>query len=167
MPFGQLVVGPPGSGKTTYCAGLQQFYGLQVRRRASLLRKRSRLWWEAARVECVSTSAGAAQAAEPALQGRKCAVVNLDPANDPTSYTAAGGLVGGCQEGFGHVMRPHTNAPSQSKGAPFPCASSSPRAPPPCPSLPHPHPHPPAPTFSQPCPPPSHKTCAELLNPAT
>ena len=26
MPFGQLVVGPPGSGKTTYCAGLQQFF---------------------------------------------------------------------------------------------------------------------------------------------
>ena len=26
MPFGQLVVGPPGSGKTTYCDGMQQFY---------------------------------------------------------------------------------------------------------------------------------------------
>jgi GPN-loop GTPase len=26
MAFGQLVVGPPGSGKTTYCYGLQQFY---------------------------------------------------------------------------------------------------------------------------------------------
>lgn len=25
MPFGQLVVGPPGSGKSTYCAGLQQY----------------------------------------------------------------------------------------------------------------------------------------------
>lgn len=25
MPFGQVVVGPPGSGKTTYCAGMQQF----------------------------------------------------------------------------------------------------------------------------------------------
>eukprot|EP00188_Purpureofilum_apyrenoidigerum_P003220 Plantae.Rhodophyta-Purpureofilum_apyrenoidigerum.ctg33145.p1 GENE.Plantae.Rhodophyta-Purpureofilum_apyrenoidigerum.ctg33145~~Plantae.Rhodophyta-Purpureofilum_apyrenoidigerum.ctg33145.p1 ORF type:complete len:302 (+),score=64.07 Plantae.Rhodophyta-Purpureofilum_apyrenoidigerum.ctg33145:146-1051(+) len=24
--FGQVVVGPPGSGKSTYCAGLQQFY---------------------------------------------------------------------------------------------------------------------------------------------
>lgn len=50
MPFGQVVVGPPGSGKTTYCAGLQQFYG---------------------------------------LTGRKVAVVNLDPANDPASYDAA------------------------------------------------------------------------------
>lgn len=27
MPFGQLVVGSPGSGKTTYCHGLQQFLG--------------------------------------------------------------------------------------------------------------------------------------------
>lgn len=25
MPFGQLVVGPPGSGKTTYCHGMKQF----------------------------------------------------------------------------------------------------------------------------------------------
>ncbi|GAA6060742.1 hypothetical protein JCM10212_003786 [Sporobolomyces blumeae] len=26
MPFGQLVIGPPGSGKTTYCWGLHQFF---------------------------------------------------------------------------------------------------------------------------------------------
>ena len=25
MPFGQLVVGPPGSGKTTYCRGMYEF----------------------------------------------------------------------------------------------------------------------------------------------
>jgi hypothetical protein len=25
MPFGQLVVGPPGSGKTTYCTGMHQY----------------------------------------------------------------------------------------------------------------------------------------------
>ena len=25
MPFGQLVIGPPGSGKTTYCDGMQQY----------------------------------------------------------------------------------------------------------------------------------------------
>lgn len=25
MPFGQLVVGPPGSGKTTYCRGVHEF----------------------------------------------------------------------------------------------------------------------------------------------
>jgi GTPase SAR1 family protein len=24
MPFGQIVIGPPGSGKTTYCHGVQQ-----------------------------------------------------------------------------------------------------------------------------------------------
>ncbi|KAI8922715.1 hypothetical protein BC831DRAFT_474809 [Entophlyctis helioformis] len=26
MPFGQIVVGPPGCGKTTYCFGMSQFY---------------------------------------------------------------------------------------------------------------------------------------------
>jgi hypothetical protein len=25
MPFGQLVIGPPGSGKTTYCNGVAQY----------------------------------------------------------------------------------------------------------------------------------------------
>ena len=32
MPFGQLVVGPPGSGKTTYCNGMQQFLSLLGRK---------------------------------------------------------------------------------------------------------------------------------------
>lgn len=50
MPFAQLVVGAPGSGKSTYCDGMQQFM---------------------AAIE------------------RPCAVVNLDPANDHTSYPAA------------------------------------------------------------------------------
>jgi GTPase SAR1 family protein len=50
MPFAQLVIGPPGSGKSTYCDGMQQFMG--------------------------------------ALE-RKCSVVNLDPANDHTSYQPA------------------------------------------------------------------------------
>ncbi|PGH36213.1 hypothetical protein GX50_00897 [[Emmonsia] crescens] len=50
MPFAQLVIGPPGSGKSTYCDGMHQF---------------------------MSTI------------GRKCSVVNLDPANDRTSYTPA------------------------------------------------------------------------------
>ncbi|KAK9831234.1 hypothetical protein WJX74_008628 [Apatococcus lobatus] len=50
MPFGQWIVGPPGSGKTTYCNGLQQYLG---------------------------------------LLGRKCAIVNLDPANDVLPYECA------------------------------------------------------------------------------
>ena len=50
MPFAQLVVGPPGSGKSTYCDGMHQFMG--------------------------------------AIR-RPCSVVNLDPANDHTSYAAA------------------------------------------------------------------------------
>lgn len=50
MPFAQLVIGPPGSGKSTYCNGMHQFMG---------------------------------------AIGRKCSVVNLDPANDQTSYSCA------------------------------------------------------------------------------
>ncbi|KAI9798015.1 MAG: hypothetical protein M1835_005018 [Candelina submexicana] len=50
MPFAQLVLGPPGSGKSTYCDGMHQFMG---------------------------------------AIGRKCSVVNLDPANDQTSYPCA------------------------------------------------------------------------------
>ncbi|KAI6259999.1 hypothetical protein MCOR07_002917 [Pyricularia oryzae] len=50
MPFGQLVVGSPGAGKSTYCDGMHQFLG---------------------------------------AIGRACSVVNLDPANDHTSYPCA------------------------------------------------------------------------------
>lgn len=50
MPFAQLIVGPPGSGKSTYCDGMHQFMS---------------------------------------AIGRPCSVVNLDPANDHTSYTPA------------------------------------------------------------------------------
>ncbi|KAL8854390.1 MAG: hypothetical protein Q9221_000877 [Calogaya cf. arnoldii] len=50
MPFAQLVIGPPGSGKSTYCDGMHQFMS---------------------------------------AIGRKCSVVNLDPANDRTSYPCA------------------------------------------------------------------------------
>ena len=50
MPFAQLIIGPPGSGKSTYCDGMQQFLS---------------------------------------AIGRKTSVVNLDPANDQTSYPCA------------------------------------------------------------------------------
>jgi GTPase SAR1 family protein len=50
MPFAQLVIGPPGAGKSTYCDGMHQFLG---------------------------------------AIGRQCSIVNLDPANDKTSYPCA------------------------------------------------------------------------------
>ena len=50
MPFAQLVLGPPGSGKSTYCDGMHQFLS---------------------------------------AIGRKASVVNLDPANERTSYPCA------------------------------------------------------------------------------
>jgi len=50
MPFAQLVIGPPGSGKSTYCDGMHQFMS---------------------------------------AIGRPSSVVNLDCANDHTSYKPA------------------------------------------------------------------------------
>jgi len=50
MPFAQLVIGPPGSGKSTYCNGMHQFMG---------------------------------------AIGRRCSIVNLDPANEATGYPCA------------------------------------------------------------------------------
>jgi GTPase SAR1 family protein len=32
MPFGQIVVGPPGSGKSTYCRAMQQFMSASGRK---------------------------------------------------------------------------------------------------------------------------------------
>lgn len=48
--FGQLVTGPPGAGKTTYCVGMKHYFE---------------------------------------LQGRRVALINLDPANDTAPYDAA------------------------------------------------------------------------------
>lgn len=50
MSFAQLVIGPPGCGKSTYCDGMHQFLS---------------------------------------AIGRKAQVVNLDPANESTSYPCA------------------------------------------------------------------------------
>ncbi|PWW72802.1 hypothetical protein C7212DRAFT_223469 [Tuber magnatum] len=50
MPFAQLVIGPPGSGKSTYCNGMHQFMS---------------------------------------AIGRKCSIVNLDPANENMTYPCA------------------------------------------------------------------------------
>ena len=50
MPHAQLILGPPGSGKSTYAHGMYQFLS---------------------------------------ALGRKCSVVNLDPANETTNYPCA------------------------------------------------------------------------------
>lgn len=50
MPFAQLALGPPGSGKSTFCNGMHQFLS---------------------------------------AIGRKCSIVNLDPANDALPYPCA------------------------------------------------------------------------------
>ncbi len=63
MPFGQIIVGPPGSGKTVYCDGMQQFMSALGRyRRGDNLQL------------CIF---------------RKVAIINLDPANDGLPYEPA------------------------------------------------------------------------------
>ena len=61
--YGQIVIGAPGSGKTTYCDGMQQYLK---------------------------------------LLGRKCHVVNLDPANEvppPRSTTTTTATIDGHDRG--------------------------------------------------------------------
>ena len=66
MPFAQLVLGSPGAGKSTYCDGS---------------------------MDCtLSLSVPCSQVTVQQFMsaiGRKCSVVNLDPANDRTSYPCA------------------------------------------------------------------------------
>jgi hypothetical protein len=72
--FGQVVIGPPGSGKSTYCHGMKEFLsGIGRYVRAVLL---------------VLLSA-ASHRVLPATFSRRVAVVNLDPANDVLPYDCA------------------------------------------------------------------------------
>jgi GTPase SAR1 family protein len=66
MPFAQLVLGSPGAGKSTYCNGSMIFTHSSLK---------------------VSHSVTVQQFMSAI--GRKCSVVNLDPANDHTTYPSA------------------------------------------------------------------------------
>lgn len=71
MPFAQLVVGSPGSGKSTYCDGSKSCCANKI----------SRCWKANVTQSVVHQFMGAI--------GRACSVVNLDPANDHTNYPVA------------------------------------------------------------------------------
>ncbi len=72
--FGQLVLGPAGSGKTTFCNGMLHYLTL------------SGAWFD------ISWRAGRATLTRLVhiAPGRKAAVVNLDPANDALPYEVRG-----------------------------------------------------------------------------
>ncbi|KAL6296126.1 hypothetical protein ACE6H2_004268 [Prunus campanulata] len=78
MVFGQVVIGPPGSGKTTYCNGMSQFlqligsfpsYGVNILH--------------------MNLSGSSAMTTLSFWACRKVAVINLDPANDALPYECA------------------------------------------------------------------------------
>ncbi|KAG6490967.1 hypothetical protein ZIOFF_052299 [Zingiber officinale] len=69
MAFGQAVIGPPGSGKTTYCNGMSQFLKLIGSRFAPVLMNHAPIPFYNQLLAC-----------------RKVVVVNLDPANDSLPY---------------------------------------------------------------------------------
>lgn len=85
MPFGQLVIGPPGSGKTTYCCGMDQYLGeLGLKRKVCAVLLTCAL--------SLATSPYASpirQTNGVAASGVQVAIVNLDPANDPSGYKPA------------------------------------------------------------------------------
>lgn len=70
MPFAQLVVGSPGSGKSTYCDG-SKFKSFKILKPVA----------KQLSLHIVHQFMGAI--------GRACSVVNLDPANDHTNYPVA------------------------------------------------------------------------------
>ena len=81
MAFAQLVVGPPGSGKSTYCNGMYQMMsGLERCVAARAVRERTE------RGGAATSCKGRVRALSAC---RKVAVVNLDPANDSLSYPCA------------------------------------------------------------------------------
>jgi GTPase SAR1 family protein len=69
MPFGQLVLGSPGAGKSTYCDGSESSSQARLGTPGNSL------------TDAVHQFMGAI--------GRQCSVVNLDPANDRTNYPCA------------------------------------------------------------------------------
>ncbi|KAG8071021.1 hypothetical protein GUJ93_ZPchr0006g44769 [Zizania palustris] len=110
MVFGQVVIGPPGSGKTTYCNGMSQFLSLVGRRQVNratsgLLLQSSPLlsipgWPILARdsgAACLFQMLGWPCVLFGVLKHiaycpggwKKVAVVNLDPANDALPYECA------------------------------------------------------------------------------
>lgn len=66
MPFGQLVIGPPGSGKTVYCDGMNQFLTALGR--------------------CVGFTSLQLICLIHKNEHRQVCVINLDPANDGLPY---------------------------------------------------------------------------------
>lgn len=66
MPFGEIVVGSPGSGKSTYAYGKYQVSRVLLASRAA--------------------ASYIAHCKLMTALGRSCTVINLDPANDPAPY---------------------------------------------------------------------------------
>lgn len=107
MGFGQLVIGPPGSGKTTYCDGICQFLNSIGRCELARVRTFSKLCTLEAAVVCLFGPVVAASMTDRTdmcgmgmkvcsgtktisfLNGRETVIVNLDPGNDLLPYECA------------------------------------------------------------------------------
>lgn len=85
MSFGQVVIGPPGSGKTTYCSGIQQFLSAIGRYVCLAKSVIIQLSFDCLAHFCVQGLFLWARL----CQCRKVAVINLDPANDSLPYPCA------------------------------------------------------------------------------
>lgn len=83
--FGQVVIGPPGAGKTTYCYGMEQFMqtlGMQPHHTEYLLH------FVCILIVTISTWVDSNLIRVMNCSGRRVAVVNMDFANDRVPYKA-------------------------------------------------------------------------------
>lgn len=81
--FGQVVIGPPGAGKTTYCYGMEQF--LQTLGMTLIKEKQAYIHPSS----CIYYLRLLLSMCACYHSGRRVAVVNMDFANDRVPYKAA------------------------------------------------------------------------------
>lgn len=99
MVFGQVVIGPPGSGKTTYCNGMSQF--LKLIGRCFYLC----LWMVLCSVDILWIDIPIHPSSTPHLSLHMCSYVLYENVVTPMPWLTLNQLLHGCTD-------PHTSHPS-------------------------------------------------------
>lgn len=89
--FGQVVVGPPGSGKTTYCAGMLQYFKA-IGRYASRAIRTTAMHSAAFLSQNLTSALHFHFSLSPLPPQRDAVVFNMDPANENMPYEPAANI---------------------------------------------------------------------------